>query len=443
MRIILVHFRAGEKDGVSLEMEKWEKVFQTMGHKIKYMAGSLGKKEGFVVPSMEYDHPINDRVHSQAFEKLSVSESHLKSEIVSYSQKIENEVSAYMRKWKPELLVVNNLWSLGHNLAASIAFYNVVKNFKVRVIGHHHDFYWERARYSHPTCKFVVNTLTRYFPPDDLNMKHVVINKIAQTELKKRKKVNAKVIPNVFDFEQEQWIKDSFNANMRKAFGISEKDIVFLQATRIIKRKAIELAVDFVAEFQNCCLSKLIGNDIYNGRKIQNDSRVILFLAGSPESDSLEYLEKLQNYACSKHVKLILGYEFIGGKRETNDEKIYSLWDAYTIADAVTYTSIKEGWGNQFIEAIFAKLPVIVFEYPVFKSDIKPLKFWSISLGDKFTMNDGFASVNETKISQASQKLCDAFLDKEMTSQMLDNNFYLAKKHLSLKVLSEYLREIL
>jgi len=46
--------------------------------------------------------------------------------------------------------------------------------------------------------------------------------------------------------------------------------------------------------------------------------------------------------------------------------------DTYVFADIISYPSIFEGWGNQFIEAVFAKKPVIVFEYPVFKSDIKP-----------------------------------------------------------------------
>lgn len=31
----------------------------------------------------------------------------------------------------------------------------------------------------------------------------------------------------------------------------------------------------------------------------------------------------------------------------------------------MTYPSLREGWGNQFIEAVFAKLPVVLLEYPV------------------------------------------------------------------------------
>ena len=443
MKIALVHFRAGEKDGVSLEMEKWKRVLQRMGHEVTYMAGSLGKEKGFVLDSIKYVHPINNRIHSHAFDNLTVSESHLKDEVISYAQHIEKELGTYLKKWKPELLIVNNLWSLGHNLAAAIALYNSVKRFGIKAIGHNHDFYWERTRYAHPTCKFVEKTLERYFPPDDPDVKHVVINRLAQIELEKRKKISAKVIPNVFDFDQKPWIKDNFNSDMRRRFGISEKDLVFLQATRVVERKAIELAIDLVADFKNRHFSELIRSSIYNGRKMEKDSRVILFLAGSPESDSLVYRDKLQDYAKSKNVELIFGYELIAGERASNHEKIYSLWDAYTMGDVVTYPSIKEGWGNQFIEAIFAKLPVIVFEYPVFKSDIEPLGFWTISLGDKYTLHNGLVSVGEEETSRASDELYKALLDKERTLQMVERNFSIGKKRLSFKALSEYLKALI
>ncbi len=443
MRIILVHFRVGEKDGVSLEMEKWKKALQVIGHEVTYMAGSLGKEEGFVLNSIKYVHPNNHRIHSQAFNSLTISEMDLKDEIISYSQQIEKKLGAYIKEWKPELLIVNNLWSLGHNLAAAIAFHNTTKHFGIKAISHNHDFYWERKRYAHPTCKFVEDILERYFPPDDPDVKHVVINKIAQIELEKRKKINAKVVPNVFDFDQKPWIKDNFNSDMRKKFGITEKDLVFLQATRIVERKAIELAIDLVAEFKNRCFSKLIGNQIYNGRKIENDSRMILFLAGSPEFDSFAYRDKLRDYARSENVELIFGYESIAGERELNHTKIYSLWDAYTMADVVTYPSIKEGWGNQFIEAIFAKLPVIIFEYPVFKSDIEPLGFWTMSLGDKYTVHNNFIAVDKKRADQTADELCDALLNKEKTLQMLERNFSIGKKHLSLEALSGYLKGLI
>ena len=54
-----------------------------------------------------------------------------------------------------------------------------------------------------------------------------------------------------------------------------------------------------------------------------------------------------------------------------NGKKIYSLWDTYVFADFVTYPSLWEGWGNQLLEAIRAKLPIMLFEYPVYKVDIK------------------------------------------------------------------------
>ena len=64
--------------------------------------------------------------------------------------------------------------------------------------------------------------------------------------------------------------------------------------------------------------------------------------------------------------------------------KIYNFWDAYVFADLITYPSLLEGWGNQFLEGIFAKKPLIIFEYPVFLTDIKEKGFNIVSLGDNY-----------------------------------------------------------
>ena len=40
-------------------------------------------------------------------------------------------------------------------------------------------------------------------------------------------------------------------------------------------------------------------------------------------------------------------------------------------SDFVTYPSLWEGWGNQLLEALRARLPLMLFEYPVYQADIK------------------------------------------------------------------------
>ncbi len=59
MRVGLCHFRAGFTDGVSLEMEKFKRVLEKMGHTVFYIAGDFGSVEGFRVESLSMKNERN------------------------------------------------------------------------------------------------------------------------------------------------------------------------------------------------------------------------------------------------------------------------------------------------------------------------------------------------------------------------------------------------
>ena len=443
MRIGLVHFRSGEKDGVSLEMEKWETVLTGCGHDVKYVSGSLGGKAGYEVPEMNYDAQTNTELHEHCFSELKISESELKRRIEEYSDSIEERLRRDFEEWQPDILIVNNIWSLGHNLAAAMAIRRSVEVLGIRAVGVHHDFYWERKRFANPTCDLVAQLLHENCPPSHEGIKHVTINSLAQKELQERKDLHSRVIPNVFYFDQEPWERDAFNMDMRSRLHVGETDLVFLQATRIVERKAIEIAVDFVSHFSKAHLDAIRGKELYNGRPVDNHSKAVLCLAGSPEQDSMDYNNRIHQYAIAKDVRLVDAYEIVNAVRSLVPEKRYGLWDAYTIADFFTYTSVIEGWGNQFIEAIFARLPVIVFEYPVFKSDIAPLGFWTFSLGDQFSHYNGMLHVSRDRIEGEASRFSREIVSRDHVKQKLDENFEIGSKHLSLEALERHLLELL
>ena len=110
-------------------------------------------------------------------------------------------------------------------------------------------------------------------------------------------------------------------------------------------------------------------------------------------------------------------------------------WDGYA------YT---EGWGNQFLEGVKAKLPVVVFEYPVYKADIKAKGFQVISLGDQVQMFDqeGLARVEEEIIEKAADQGVDLLTDSAHRQKMVDHNYELAQKHYSLDALRGYLEPL-
>ena len=431
MKIALCHFRVGETDGVSLEMVKWEKALVQLGHEVVYIAGSDPHHKAIIIPELHYQHPLNNTIVEQVFgqEEEKWPKEELKSKIYMLADLIESALYKIIREHQIDVLVPNNILSLGWSLSAGIAFTNAIRNSDVKAVCHHHDFHWERILYSQPKFEMVRNILNSYFPPADAKIKHLCINHIAQQELWNRYSIKSEVIPNVFDFDEPLIIKDDFNKDMRAAFAIADDDIVVLQATRVVERKGIELAIDFAAELQ-----KIANEDV-------RFSKIHLVLAGQTESEN--YYQNLIKYASQKQVSIKDISKRVAHQRsESSKEKTYSLWDAYSMADMVSYPSILEGWGNQFIEALVAQLPVMVYEYPVFKSDIQNYGFSVISLGDQHSNTQDLVKVHENKVKDAAKEAWKYLNDPTFFKEQTQKNYQIAQTELSISKLQQLLKPI-
>lgn len=435
MEIGLIHFRVGETDGVSLEMVKWKEVLKNMNFKVYLIAGDMGTSPGFKIPFIAYTDKRSNLLKQRSFVGLDDwDEKKFEAEMNKYIEGIYNQLDEMMNL---DILIINNMYSLAHNPAASVALYKFCQDKGIKMIGHHHDFYWEREFYNNPTNNFIKKILDEYFPPKDIT--HIVINSLAQEELKRKKGVDSYIIPNVFDFNQKQWELDDYNIKIYDKLDISPNDLIFLQATRIVRRKAIELAIDTISEVKKD-LNKFTGQETYNGKKITKDTNIFLLLPGlSEESD---YVEELKEYATQKDVELKLAFSISDDIRH-EEEEIFSLWDFYAIADFITYPSILEGFGNQFLEAIFSKTPILLFEYPVYKKDIAPLGFEVVTLGSKAEYERGKYRVNQNEIIKAKDKIFDILFNKQKASNVVQKNFELGKKYFSYETLQKKLKQIL
>ena len=443
MNIALCHFRVGEIDGVSLEMDKWKSVLEKLGHHVIYIAGSQGSSLAKIIPSLHYQHPLNAKIVNNAYSDFLDydSEEKLKDDIFALANKIEQDLIDCINENQIDILVPNNILSLGWNLSAGIAFTNAIKKTGVKAICHHHDFHWERDLYSNPKVNFVNDLLSEYFPPTDELILHICINHIAKKELKKRFDIEAVVVPNVFDFLENKIIKDNYNKNLREELNIKKGDILFVQATRVVERKAIELAIDVVAEvIKN---EKVLRNaKLYNGQIFSNKNTLYLVLAG--KNESIEYYKKLQKYAKIKDVPILdISGKVEHGRSIEDGKKKYSLWDVYSIADFITYPSILEGWGNQFLEAIVAKLPIVTFKYPVYLSDIEKFGFNIVSLGNTSSKKEnGFVEVPQTVLKEAAQSINPYLLDIDYRENKTHDNFKKGSQELSLESLQRMLKPI-
>ena len=254
------------------------------------------------------------------------------------------------------------------------------------------------------------------------------------------------MIPNVFDFKQPLWKIDEFNRDLRDRLSISKNDIVFLHATRVTERKAIEIAIKVVGEV-NRRRHKLYGK-LYNGKCFGENDKIVMIVPGLIEAER-RYVDFLKKVAREEDVEIKWCNSIMSAKRvERGSEKLYSLWDMYAISDMITYTSILEGWGNQFLEGIFSKKSMVVFEYPVYITDIKPLGFTVISLGGTYNHvldSEGLEHIEipEEKIISAAEEAIRVLKSSEEYYERVEKNFELGEKYLSYEVLEKRIYELL
>jgi glycosyltransferase involved in cell wall biosynthesis len=131
----------------------------------------------------------------------------------------------------------------------------------------------------------------------------------------------------------------------------------------------------------------------------------------------------LREYADDKGVKLV----YLGD----DIDKEYTLFEIYPYADIITYPSEYEGFGNQFLEAVFARKPVVLFEYPVFKTDIMNKGFSYLSFGDKVTRKGSLCKVESRKMKSLTNEVLKVLKSSEVYKAIVDQNVSIAKKHFS------------
>ncbi|MBU4600455.1 glycosyltransferase family 4 protein [Patescibacteria group bacterium] len=441
-KIAICHYRVGGTDGVSLEIEKRKQILEKHGCEVKLIAGSRSKGADYAIDELEWDQGVVPIIKENGFvyfNRKDLEDDELKRKMNKISDRILNKLDEIQRIEKFDAVLIHNIFSFDSHLAAAKPFAKWVDRHKLPCLATHHDFYWERNEFDIVRNAYVRNYMKKFMPPKSKYIEHITINSLAGRELKKRFNIDSYVLPDIFNFNQKPWSKDSFNKDLLKELKIKSTDIIVLQATRVLPRKGVELAMDFTKTLQKK-LDELKGKKLYNGKKINSNPNVILLIAGYTEDMDNDYLLKIKAKAFDDKIHIKFISNVIKANRAYRQRiKIYSLWDIYVHADIITFPSIWEGWGNQFIEAIFAKKPIVVFEYPVFKEDIKREGYNIISLGDELEiLENGLHKAPQENIQKAVQKSIRWLIDKNLNKK-LEENFAIGQKHHGYKILEDFL----
>lgn len=447
MRIAIAHFRTGLTDGVSLEIDKRKALLESMGHTVSLISGTHSGHIDLHIPYFEYKKdPVVAEIHRLAFLPNKATE--LQKLLDETAQKIEDALEIFWKKEPFDVLFIHNIFCLAVCLPGSLAFFNFLKKHpEVKGITIHHDFYWEEARvhlfaFANPYAQKIMQET---MPPRLPNLTHTVINTIAQASLKAKRGINSIVLSDTFDFTIPVSQKDKTNKDFLKDYDLLPSDLIFLTAVRVRERKAIELAIEVI---RACAAKKqeYVGKRKYSGEMITKDSKIVLLVPGEYTEKEAIYIRKLKDMADRYAVKIVWLQNLVGSEEEKSQRsKKYSLWDCYVFADAVMYTSIWEGWGNQFMEAIIARKPVVVFEYPVFTTDIKPFGFDIVSLGETFSYNEyGLVEILSEKVDVAAQSIMNILSDSKKYEQSVNANYRIGKEHFNIHLqLKKHLEELI
>jgi glycosyltransferase involved in cell wall biosynthesis len=407
-RIGFVSTRFQGTDGVSMETKKWCAVLDRMGYDCFFFSGQSDweSARSMVVSEAFFGHPVVADIQERCFGTTARGEG-LTGEIQAIRFRLKRALYDFVDTFKIDLLIVENALAIPMHVPLGLAITEFIAETGIPTIAHHHDFAWERQRF---TMSAVEDYLSMAFPPRLHSISHVVINTEGRRQLSYRCGLSSVIIPNVFDFETKPPEQDGYGAGLRADLGVDPDDVLLLQPTRVIARKGIEHAVELAGRLR--------------------DRKAKLLISHQERDEGSDYYHRTMDYAKLLGVDVIVRPDIIGAERGTTDDgrKRYSLWDCYHAADFVTYPSTYEGFGNAFLEAIWFKKPILVNRYSIFQQDIEPVDF-DVVIMDGYVTPDIVDSVR-------------ALLDSGEAAEMMAlKNFELGRRFFSYDILERRLRQ--
>jgi glycosyltransferase involved in cell wall biosynthesis len=402
-----VSTRFAGQDGVSLESAKWAEVLWEDRHVSFWYSGESDRNPDIshVVPEAYFGFSENQWINERIW-KGEQRDRFVTERIRALADYLKSTLYRFVEKFAIDIIVPQNCLAIPMHVPLGIALTEFLSETRMPAIAHHHDFYWERTRFS-------VNCIPEYldmsFPPKLGNMRDVVINQEAQEQLALRKGSASLVIPNVFDFENPPEPVDDYASDVRDELGLNEDDFFILQPTRVVPRKGIEQAIKLVS--------------------LLKDPRCKLVISHEAGDEGYEYLGMLEQLAKEEGVDMRIVADRVGEVRQRDSEgrKVYTLWDLYHHADFVTYPSTYEGFGNALLEAIYFRKPVLINRYSIFVRDIEPKGFRLLTM-------DGF--VTPTIARQVRQILTDS----DLCEEVVNHNYEVARQFYSYSTIRSNLR---
>jgi glycosyltransferase involved in cell wall biosynthesis len=437
-RIGIVSGKLGDVDGVSLEADKWIEMLDSFGHEVFTIAGRYATplrkpvpERQYTLPQIRFDTPEQREYERLVFPHLSKRPPQLNSEqrqavveqLEGHGADVAGALHDIVRENDIDVLIAENTNAMPMTLLGGMAVHRVATEQRVATIFHHHDFWWERSRFSDTRIR---GLLTRIMPPVDLGLEHVVISSYAAHILRSLKRVSPFIIPNCEDFDHPVE-RDDYNATFRRELGFGDDDILVVQPTRIVPRKRIEDSVRLLVRFAERFPE-------FRGRL----HYIISLYQGDEPNEN--YIEQIREQARAAGLPFHLISDRVASTRGTDEQGrcIFTNRDVLANADLVTYLPIWEGFGNALLEAVAARVPVVTTTYLVYKTDVMITGLRNIEIRDRYG-EDGLLVIPDSALDEIHHVLTHPNERREIT----DANFRIARNEFGLNVLREKLKGLL
>ncbi len=464
MKILIWHFRSAPSaragvsatadpqdsagtDGVSLEMMKRRWMLESMGHEVAI--SSAYDWSDYPIPELEFD---SDAVRSMMRNLFGASivdydgEEALLEVFNADKESLLRSFLSVLGAFEPDVIFVHNILCLPIHPAATAALAAALEKVPTPCVAIHHDILSEGAYKFTPTCDLATSLLDSFFPPRLENIMHWTINTRNQTALRQRG-VEAEVIHDTIEFENLLGDEERVRVRglLRERFEISSDDVVLMVGARIVPNKQIELACPLMRALEER-RERLEGKELPSGEVFTAQSRFVLALAGRPERAFEDYRKSLEGLFDDAGIAWVYAGDAVGPVRDESGS-VYALFpDVYSMADFVVYPTGWEGFGNQLIEAFAAGLPTVVFEYPVYKEDIGPKGFETISLGSSLLAGSdekGLVGLPDDRVTAAAEDVLAVLGDTAEYARIARHNAELGSLHFGPAVLEAHLSKCL
>ena len=118
----IIHYKVGGTDGVSLEIDKWRRALEEMGHRVYLCAGDLGKVEGTLIEELYHHRPDAEKLYRNTFIALSdYDERAYAAELHQQAAIMEAKLRAFVEDKQIDFLIPQNVWSVAASPALARA----------------------------------------------------------------------------------------------------------------------------------------------------------------------------------------------------------------------------------------------------------------------------------------------------------------------------------